>query len=66
MNKKIIKKIFNILSILLLICFVGLLFRDYLVVYEFGSAPFYLYILERLIEFILPAIVCFVIAKKIN
>ena len=46
------------LSVLLIAAFIALLRRDYLVSYPFGSAPFYIYVLERGIEFIIPAAIC--------
>ncbi|MCQ2418507.1 MAG: hypothetical protein MJ085_01860 [Clostridia bacterium] len=45
---------------------VGFLIRliaDYLCDYEYGSAPFYVYVLVRFVEFIIPAIVSFIAAR---
>lgn len=61
MMKKL-SKILNIISITLLLICVVLLVLDYIYYYPYGSAPFYVYILVRSIEFILPAIICFVIS----
>jgi len=45
---------------LLVIGFAIRLITDYLYHYEFSSFPFYCYVLERGVEFIIPAIACFV------
>lgn len=53
--------ILYIASALVGIGFVVRLTADYFVHYKFGSAPFYVYVLERGIEFLLPAAVLLVI-----
>lgn len=50
MNKQRINLIYKVLLVITVLSFVLLLIKDYLTVYEFGSAPFYLYVLTRLIE----------------
>lgn len=61
MNKNIYK-ILYILSIILVICFIIYLIIDYFN-YDsiITSAPFYVNIIIRLLEFILPSIILFII-----
>ena len=49
------------LSAILTVTFAGLLARDYLLVYPFGSAPFYLYAAVRAAELLVPAAICLAI-----
>lgn len=63
--KKIVKLLFGT-SILMLILFFVMLAIDYFKVYPYGSAPFYLYVIERSVEFIVPAIVFYLFARKVN
>lgn len=35
-----------------------LLCQDYTVLYPYGSAPFYVYVIARAIELLLPAVLC--------
>lgn len=63
---KTISKILKIVSIVLILVFVGLLINDYINVYPYGSAPFYVYVLVRVIEFIVPASICFVASELIE
>lgn len=64
--KKTIAKILKIISIILAVCFVVLLIIDYIKVYPFGSAPFYVYILVRAIEFVVPANICYIVSRILN
>lgn len=64
--KKIIAKVLQILSIILVVCFVVLLIIDYIKVYPLGSAPFYVYILVRTIEFVVPATICYIVSKVLT
>lgn len=64
--KSRLSKILKIASLVLTICFVIFLIIDYKKAYPFGSAPFYVYILVRAIEFIVPASICFVLSKLIE
>ena len=66
-NKKdILNKIFAILSIVLVgVCIVALIF-DYVNYNEYGSAPFYVNIIIRGLEFLLPAIICLLISYFLN
>lgn len=70
MIKKYLTVILFVLSSLLTAAFIGLLLRDYFVVYSYGSAPFYLYVIVRAAEFLLPAIACliagFIVKKRGN
>lgn len=61
MIKKYLTVILFVLSSLLTVAFMGLLLRDYTVVYPYGSAPFYLYVIIRAVEFLLPAVACFTV-----
>lgn len=61
MNKKILPTALYIITALLVIGFGVRLGVDYFKLYEFGSSPFYVYIIVRFAEFIIPAILCFVI-----
>ena len=47
-----------VLAALLAAVFAVRLYFDYTRSYPFGSAPFYLYVLERGIEFLIPAAAC--------
>ena len=49
-----------ICSPLLTIGFVARLYFDYTMHYEYGSAPFWLYVAVRFVEFMILAIGCFV------
>ena len=60
MKKKTVCSILFIAAALLVAAFAALLAADYFKYYEFGSAPFYVYILTRGIEFLLPGAVCFI------
>lgn len=62
MFKKYLSTILFVLSALLTVAFAALLLRDYCVVYPYGSAPFYLYIIVRAVEFLLPAAISLTIA----
>lgn len=67
MNKRsIISTLLFAASAVLAVCFGIFLWQDYTVHYQFGSAPFYLYVLERVVEFLLPSIVCLVVGGVIR
>ena len=63
------KRVFVILwyaaEAMLLALFIYSIYKDYTIYYPYGSSPFYLYIIERFIEFIVPAIVLFIVGKRI-
>ena len=65
-SNKIMSYILYGVSIMLVGYFIVVLRLDYLNNYVFGSAPFYVYVIERAIEFILPAIICALVAKKMS
>lgn len=67
MKKKNIYKLLYVVSLLLLLGFVIRLSVDYMK-YDITmtSAPFYIFIIERTIEFILPSIIIFVIGLIIK
>lgn len=54
------------LSLMLILGFIIRLGADYFKNYKFGSAPFYVYVIERFVEFILPAIILFLVSKKMK
>ena len=60
MKKKFYHTFLFVCSALLTIGFAVRLYYDYTLQYEFGSAPFWLYIAVRFVEFMLLAIGCFV------
>lgn len=60
MNKKFIPAFLFVCSALLTIGFAVRLYFDYTIHYEYGSAPFWLYIAVRFGEFMLLAIGCLV------
>jgi hypothetical protein len=66
MNKSLIKKVLYIISIILIICFIVFTLIDYSKYNESYSAPFSAYIFIRCLEFILPSIIVFIIAKIIK
>lgn len=61
--KKILPKMLRLISLILVILFAVLLIVDYFKVYPFGSAPFYVYVLVRTIEFLVPSSICFIVSK---
>lgn len=65
-NTKSLKPIFYMMAAMLVLAFPAILIRDYSLVYEFGSAPFYLYIGERLIELVVPAAILYIIGRKVK
>ena len=61
MKKSILRTSVLVAAVILILLFAVMLIKDYVVSYEFGSSPFYLYIIVRAIEFLLPASVLTVI-----
>ena len=61
MKKKFMPAFLFICSALLTIGFVARLYFDYTMHYEYGSAPFWLYVAVRFVEFMILAISCFVV-----
>lgn len=67
MNKRsIISTLLFVIAAALVVCFGVFLWQDYTVHYQFGSAPFYLYVVERAVEFLIPSIVCIVVGGVIR
>lgn len=70
MKKNTISTFLFICAALLTVGFAVRLYCDYAISYAYGSAPFYLYVAERLISFMLPAAACliagFVVRKKMR
>lgn len=60
-SKKIIASILILVSLSLILSFVIITYIDYLTRYE-PTKPFYLNIIERIIEFLLPSIITFIIS----
>lgn len=64
MKKENIYKFLYVVSIFLMIGFVIRLGVDYFKYDTYSnSAPFYVFIIERVVEFIIPSIITFIVAK---
>lgn len=63
MKKQNIYKFFYLISILALIGFFIRLGADYFKYDTTNSAPFYVFIIERIVEFIIPSIIFYIIGK---
>ncbi|MBO2515975.1 MAG: hypothetical protein CW338_01685 [Clostridiales bacterium] len=59
MKKKFVSVFLMICAALFAAGFAAHLYFDYTLHYEYGSAPFRLYVIERFAEFTVPAIGCF-------
>lgn len=67
MNKKNIYKFLYAVSVFLVVGFAIRLGADYFKYDDINnSAPFYIFIIERVIEFILPSIIVFIVAKVVK
>lgn len=66
MKKKDIYKLFYLTSILMLIGFFIRMGADYFKYNNTNSAPFYLFLIERLLEFIIPSIIFYIIGKNLK
>ena len=67
MKKENIYKVLYVVSIFLVIGFVIRLGVDYFKYNNISnSAPFYAFIIERVIEFIIPSIIVFIVAKVVK
>jgi len=67
MKKENIYKFLYTVSVLLVIGFTIRLGVDYFQYDEMNnSAPFYAFIIERVVEFILPSIIVFIVAKVVK
>ena len=62
MNKKL-SKLFSIFASLLGIIFLIIIFLDYLNYNNYTSFPFYVTIIVRSIEFLLPSFICLIISN---
>ena len=60
------KVIFYFLAAMFAIAFPAILVRDYALLYEYGSAPFYVYVGTRALELLVPAAICYLIGRKIK
>ncbi len=64
MKKENIYKLLYVVSVFLIIGFAIRLGVDYFKYDEYSnSAPFYVFIIERVVEFIIPSIIVFIVAK---
>lgn len=63
--KKKLYILLNILAFILIIIFAIRLRIDWLNYYEYMSTPFYIYIIYRLLEFVLPACILLIIGHII-
>jgi len=61
--KNIFIKILYLISLSLFILFFISLYRDYTYHYPYGSAPFYLYVVERFVMFIIPMFMTLFVTK---
>lgn len=59
MKKKYIPTFLFVCSALLTIGFAVHLYFDYTLHYEFGSSPFWFYIIVRFVEYMILAVICF-------
>lgn len=66
MKKENVYKFLYIVAIFLIIGFIIRLGVDYFKYYEIYTLPFYYYIIERFLEFIVPSIIIFVLARLIK
>lgn len=67
MKNENIYRLLYAVSASLIVCFVIILGIDYFKYDEFNnSAPFYVFTLVRILEFILPSIIIFIIAKVLK
>lgn len=57
-KRKIIASLFYLLAVIFVVGFAFLLWQDYVLHYPYGSAPFYVYVIERAFELLLPAGLC--------
>ena len=55
-----------VIAAMLAMAFPAILLRDYALIYQFGSAPFYTYIGLRFIELLLPAGLLYLIGNKMK
>lgn len=64
--KNNISKFLYFISILLIIGFIIFIVLDYLKYDVSNSAPFYIFIIIRVIEFLLPSLICFIIGNRLK
>ena len=57
-KRRAIAEILYVIAVIFVIGFGLSLWKDYTVHYLYGSAPFYLYVFERAIELLVPAVFC--------
>jgi hypothetical protein len=62
-SNKLVYILLNIISISLILSFIIFLSIDYYNYSEFSSAPFYVFIISRAINFLLPSIVLLIFAR---
>ncbi len=62
-------KVLRVVGQIFIVLFIALSCFDlykYNTAYKYGSAPFYLFVLVRAVEFLIPSLVCFVISGLFN
>ena len=57
-KRRVFAAFLYVIAIILVVGFGFRLWIDYTVHYPYGSAPFYLYVIERAIELLVPAVLC--------
>lgn len=57
-RRRAIAAILYVIAVILVISFGFQLWKDYTVHYPYGSAPFYVYVMERAIDRLLPSGLC--------
>lgn len=65
MNRDSVYKVLYVISTILLLLFVMMLGIDYSR-YRAYSAPFYIYVITRIVEFVIPSIIAFVIGSIVK
>lgn len=63
---RVITVILYAIAVILVVSFGFLLWMDYTVHYPYGSAPFSIYVIERAIELLVPAALCFAVGIAIK
>ena len=63
--KEKVCKVLYVVSVILLVLFVAMVGVDYSR-YRMYSAPFYIYVITRTVEFAIPSLAAFVVAKVVK
>lgn len=65
-KRRVFAAFLYVIAIILVVGFGFRLWIDYTVHYPYGSAPFYLYVIERAIDMLIPAVICFAVGIAIK